>query len=170
MGTTLVALVVHQSHAYLVSAGDSRAYLIGPYGASLLTSDDNQSTERMQRWVKEGWPRWRAQGPALTRYLGYFDAFDRPISPPLRCREFALLPSEQILLCTDGITHYLSDNEPEVARQLASVLLQATNPQEAACALVELANHAGGRDNASCVVLRAVPPQNPCPTPQRTGQ
>ena len=170
MGTTVVVLVVHQGHAYLVSAGDSRAYLIGPYGASLLTSDDNQSTERMQRWVKEGWPRWRAQGPALTRYLGYFDAFDRPITPPLRCREFALLPSEQVLLCSDGITHYLSDNEPEVARQLASVLLQATNPQEAACALVELANYAGGRDNASCVVLRAVPRQNPCPTPQRTGQ
>ena len=118
VGSGLVALLVHAGHVYLASAGDSRAYLVGPYGASLLTSDDNQATERMLQWAAEGWPRWRAQGPALTRYVGCFDVYDRPVTPQLRVRDFRLAPGEQVLVCSDGITQYLAPNEPEVARQL----------------------------------------------------
>ena len=166
MGTTLVALLVHAGHVYLASAGDSRAYLVGPYGASLLTSDDNQATERMLQWAAEGWPRWRAQGPALTRYVGCFDVYDRPVTPQLRVRDFRLAPGEQVLVCSDGITQYLAPNEPEVARQLGQVLTAAHDAHEAASALVQLANHAGGRDNASCAVLRMSKPSAGQPTGQ----
>jgi protein phosphatase len=65
--------------------------------------------------------------------------------------EEPIMDGDTILLCSDGLTHELSD------KQIAGVLRDAKNAQEAATQLVDLANRAGGRDNITTVVIRQVP-------------
>jgi protein phosphatase len=62
--------------------------------------------------------------------------------------EELLLDGDTFLLCSDGLTRELSDN------QIAGVLDEATHPNEAAARLVRLANEAGGQDNVTVVVVR----------------
>jgi serine/threonine protein phosphatase PrpC len=52
------------------------------------------------------------------------------------------------LLCTDGLTHMVSDAE------IADTLISNPSAQEAAGRLVALANQYGGVDNVSVIVLR----------------
>jgi protein phosphatase len=66
-----------------------------------------------------------------------------------------LVEGDVILLCTDGLTREVPDT------QIASILRDASDPQQAADQLVNAANQAGGRDNITAIVLR--------PFSQRTG-
>jgi serine/threonine protein phosphatase PrpC len=59
-----------------------------------------------------------------------------------------LLEGDTILLCSDGLTRELSD------AQIAAILGDAEDAQEAAGRLVELANQAGGEDNITAIVVR----------------
>jgi protein phosphatase len=51
------------------------------------------------------------------------------------------------LLCTDGLTREVSEDE------IARVLGAESDPERAAQTLVDLANEAGGRDNVTCLVV-----------------
>jgi protein phosphatase len=62
--------------------------------------------------------------------------------------EHVLLEGDTILLCSDGLTRELSD------AQIAGVLGDADDAQDAADRLVDLANQAGGEDNITAVVVR----------------
>jgi len=57
-----------------------------------------------------------------------------------------LLPGDRVLLCSDGLTTMLED------RQIAALLAGRAGP-EAAAALIDAANQAGGFDNISVVVV-----------------
>ena len=80
----------------------------------------------------------------ITRALG----FEMDMQPDFLWER--LLPEDQLLLCTDGLTEYVSEAE------MAETLMRHT-PQEAAARLVDLANRRGGRDNIT-VVIAAVEP------------
>jgi serine/threonine protein phosphatase PrpC len=60
-----------------------------------------------------------------------------------------LLPGDRVLLCSDGLTTMLEDG------QVAALLGAGTGP-EAAAALIEATNQAGGFDNISVVVVDVV--------------
>jgi protein phosphatase len=62
--------------------------------------------------------------------------------------EELLMEGDTILLCADGLTREVSDS------QIAMVLRDAKDAQDAVDQLVDLANQAGGRDNATAIVLR----------------
>jgi len=77
----------------------------------------------------------------LTRALGTGD----PPEP-----EYWLLPAgltDRLLICTDGLTREVGDDE------LARVLAETADPQDAAAHLVRLALEHGARDNVSAVVV-----------------
>jgi serine/threonine protein phosphatase PrpC len=52
---------------------------------------------------------------------------------------------DRLLLCTDGLTRHVSDDE------IGDILMHQT-PQAACQALIDLANSRGGRDNITAVV------------------
>ncbi len=58
---------------------------------------------------------------------------------------------DQILVCSDGLTHMVTDKE------IAEVLTQPGTPQQVADRLVELADERGGEDNTTVIVLRLIP-------------
>jgi serine/threonine protein phosphatase PrpC len=151
MGTTLVTAISHGNQVHLAWLGDSRAYLLGPYGASLLTADENQACERLKAWHLGYIESWEATGFALVGYLGHFNELARAEALPAHHATFTLLPGERLLLMSDGISDYLGEHHPEVAHVLAAVGRQ-DDPDETSRALVGLANRAGGGDNCSIVV------------------
>jgi serine/threonine protein phosphatase PrpC len=81
----------------------------------------------------------------LVRALGTQDQVE------VDADEQMLLEGDTIVLCSDGLTHMVSD--PEIAS-----VLSTTEPAQAAVdRLIELANENGGMDNITVIVIRALP-------------
>jgi len=151
MGTTCVIAVVHGTQVNLAWLGDSRAYLVGSYGASLLTADENQAGERLKAWHLRFVEQWDPAGFALIGYLGHFNELTRPEALPAHHSAFTLMPGERLVMCSDGVTDYIAETHPEVARVLADNVT-GDDPDEIARRLVNLANRGGGGDNTTCLV------------------
>jgi protein phosphatase len=151
MGTTCVIAIVHGTRVHMAWLGDSRAYLVGAYGASLLTADENQAGERLKAWHLRFVDRWDPAGFALIGYLGHFNELTRPEALPAHHTEFTLLPGERLVMCSDGVTDYIAETHPEVSRALADNVT-GDDLDEIARRLVNLANRGGGGDNTTCVV------------------
>ncbi|MGW3246948.1 MerR family transcriptional regulator [Streptomyces sp. NPDC001070] len=143
-GTTLTALLWTGEQLALVHIGDSRAYLLRGGGLFLITHDHTM----VQSMVDEG--RLTAaeaashpQRSLLVRALG---AGTPPAGrlPDLRLHDPR--PGDRYLLCTDGLSTVVPDDE------LRRVLGSGAAPGQAVRELVALANAAGGPDNVSCVV------------------
>jgi serine/threonine protein phosphatase PrpC len=145
MGTTIVAAVLHGSQLTLANVGDSRAYLIGPSGIRQLTRDHTWVAEQ----VREGTlTREEAAGHSyrhvVTRSLGGQPQVEVDIF-----RE-TVHPGDIVLLCSDGLSGQVSDEEMQR-------IVQANSPPEAANKLIDLANQRGGPDNITAIVITARP-------------
>ena len=142
MGTTLTALMIDDRRAHLAHVGDSRAYVLRDGELALLTVDHTL----VQRMVDEGeltpeQAEGHPQRHILTRVLGGDGsvAVDEGV---VELRE-----GDRLLLCTDGLTGMVHDDE------IRAVLRRTQDPQEAAERLVRQANQAGGVDNITAIVL-----------------
>ncbi len=146
MGATIVAARFLEDRACIAHVGDSRAYLFRDEQLNQLTEDHSFVAEQVRRGIitLEQAGRSRMQN-VLTRALGVEQNVDVEVTEEL------LREGDTYLLCSDGLFRELS--EP----QIAGVLLEATGAQEAADSLVEHANHAGGGDNITAIVLRYAP-------------
>ena len=60
-----------------------------------------------------------------------------------------LAPGDSLLLCSDGLSGMVTDDA------LQRLVVAAPSPQAACEALIEAANHAGGDDNITAIVIRA---------------
>jgi protein phosphatase len=143
MGTTLTAALVRGSHADLVHVGDSRAYLFRGGALTRLTEDHSLVNELVRKG--EIAPEDADSHPhrnVITRALGA-----EPIVLVDEI-EVALADGDVLLLCTDGLTAYVSDGA------VRDALAGAATLDAAAAALVGLANGAGGADNTTVVLAR----------------
>ncbi|WP_428268685.1 protein phosphatase 2C domain-containing protein [Haliangium sp.] len=146
MGTTFTGFMVAGGDAIFAHAGDSRAYLVRDDIAMQL-SEDHTLIARLHAsgvdpMVAESHSvRWKG---VLTNALGIADG--------TRIATFivSLYSGDKILLCSDGVTEYVSDSE------IAQVLVSAPSPTRAAQALVDMAVDRGGADNATAVVVKVV--------------
>ena len=77
----------------------------------------------------------------LTRALG------TPNLPEIELVELPIEAGDRFLLCTDGLSGPLSDEE------IAAVISEDKSPQELADSLVEQANGKGGPDNVTIIVV-----------------
>jgi len=151
MGTTCVVAIVHGNWVSLAWLGDSRAYLCGSYGASLITSDENQAGERLKAWHLNFIDAWDPAGFALVGYLGHFNEMNRPEALPAHHTAFTLVEGERLVISTDGVTDYIGETHPEVSR-IVNTTVSQDDPDEAARMLVHHANRGGGGDNATVLV------------------
>ncbi len=144
MGSTCAVLVVTDAQAHLAHAGDSRIYLIRASRISQLTRDHS----RAQRMLDDGLitPEEATNHPDrnwLDRALGL-----RPdITPEIRPEPVRLLDEDTFIVCTDGLTNLVRDEE------IFRIVRRA--PAKEACeALVALANERGGHDNITAAIAR----------------
>ncbi|MEX1177358.1 MAG: Stp1/IreP family PP2C-type Ser/Thr phosphatase [Nitriliruptor sp.] len=143
MGTTLTVALIEGRRLHLAHVGDSRAYLLRGERFSQLTDDHTL----VQHLVDEGQiTREEAashpQRSIITRAIG--------VSPDIEVDALSveLDPGDQVLLCSDGLTGVLSDDE--IAHELTS----RQDPDETLRRLIDAANAGGGPDNITVVLLR----------------
>ncbi|HEY2804182.1 MAG TPA: Stp1/IreP family PP2C-type Ser/Thr phosphatase, partial [Actinomycetota bacterium] len=142
MGTTMTATIAGGGALRLAHVGDSRAYLLREGTLRRLTEDHTL----VQRMVSEGHlteeeASVHPQRSVITRVLGVEDRVQID-EGAVEVRD-----GDRILLCTDGLTGMVSEEEIE------TILKRAPDPQAAADQLVAAANEAGGLDNVTAVVL-----------------
>ncbi len=146
MGTTVagIALVTAggSDHWAVFNVGDSRVYRVIDGRLTQITVDHSEVRELMDAGViTAAEARTHPLRNVVTRSLGT-DAQADPdvwVFPP-----FA---GERFVICSDGLTNELTDDE------IAEVLAELDEPQEAAEELVRNAVQAGGRDNVTVVVV-----------------
>jgi protein phosphatase len=146
MGATIVAARFLEDRACIAHVGDSRAYLYRDEQLNQLTEDHSFVAEQVRRGIitVEQASRSRMQN-VLTRALGVEQNVDVEVTEEL------LREGDTYLLCSDGLFRELSE------AQIAGILQEASGAQQAADSLIEQANHAGGGDNITAIVLRHAP-------------
>lgn len=142
MGATVVAAWIEGPRLSLAHVGDSRAYLLRAGALEQLTADHSLVAEQVRQGLIT--PQQAESSElqnVLTRALGPHEDI------AIDSSETMLLPGDTLLLCTDGVTRMVSDEE------IASILQTTTGAQAAAGSLVELANENGGIDNSTVVIV-----------------
>lgn len=137
--TTIVAAVVQGPRVVVGNLGDSRAYLVRGGAARQLTDDHNSN-------IPGG----------ITRFAGD----PRGVQPDVFVEE--LRPGDRLVLCSDGLTRHVIDEE--IAKATSGALQVASTPgrpagdlDAVADTLVALANSRGGEDNITVLVHEVRP-------------
>jgi PPM family protein phosphatase len=160
MGTTCTALLLSPRGAWVGHVGDSRAYRIRRDRIDQLTFDHSLQWE-LQR-TNTRLPdelKMLDNRNIITRSLGPEEHVDVDLEGP-----HAILPGDIFVVCSDGLSGAVSDEEiGGVVRELSPAL---------ACRLlVHMANLRGGGDNCTVIVVRvgdlpANAPAEPEPEPE----
>jgi PPM family protein phosphatase len=140
MGTTLTGAYTIGPHAFFGHVGDSRAYLCHAGRLTQLTRDHTLAQDFLDRGFPVVARSWHHK---LTNCLG---GDDREIH--VEFHHLHLEDGDQLLLCTDGLTDMVRDEE------IAAFLGPQAEPQAAAQALVNLALDRGGKDNVTVIIAQ----------------
>jgi protein phosphatase len=144
MGTTVTLAFVSGWKLFVFHAGDSRCYLCRRGQLRQLTADHTVAAELARQGVIKPEEvihnRFRH---VVTNVLGGNEAGVR-----VDVQKTDLETGDAMLLCSDGLTDMLSDE------QIAAVLKSEPDPRTACERLVKAANEAGGRDNVTAIVAR----------------
>ncbi len=140
--TTLTMATLVWPRAYIVHAGDSRAFYLRKGVLRQLTRDQTTGEYMVDAgaWT-EAQARAAPMAGALVSALGADE-----LTPVVGLVD--LRPGDILLLCTDGLTRHLSD------QRIAAILESASDAQSACRALVDAALAEGGSDNVTVVVAR----------------
>lgn len=140
-GTTMVLCVVAGSVLHAANVGDSRLYLVGK-DITQITVDHSLVEEMvLSGTLDEKRARTHPEKNVITRAVGVEDYIDVDFFTS------DLHRGDRILLCTDGLTNML-ENE-EILRILQSESPLSGKAQE----LVDEANKRGGPDNISAMII-----------------
>jgi len=154
MGTTLTAVYVGEEEVAIAHVGDSRAYCLRD-GELLRLTDDHSLVDELLRQGRLT-PEEAVEHPqrsVITRALGPEGSVE------VDTRSFRARAGDVYLLCSDGLTTMLSEE------QITALLLASSSLRDAGETLVAAANAAGGRDNITVVLLAledvGAPPSDP---------
>jgi PPM family protein phosphatase len=143
MGTTLTLAKVHGDEVSLAHVGDSRAYRLRGGELEQLTRDHSlvAELERSGQITPEA-AEHHPQRSIITRALGP--------EPDVEVDTYTLAGREGdlFLICSDGLTSMISDDE------VGSILRSAGSLDQAADELVRAANQSGGKDNITVILFR----------------
>lgn len=142
MGTTVVAATFLEDRLVVANVGDSRLYVVGKYGIKQITRDHSWVEEMVKRG---GLGREEARNHPdkniITRAVGV------EMTVRIDFFEHRLQKNDLILMCTDGLTNMLKDEE------IRDILKGRGSIEEKAEELIRMANENGGRDNISVILI-----------------
>ncbi len=141
MGTTFVTAVVTDEKMYVANIGDSRLYIMGEE-ARQITLDHSLVEELIRTGqLDRRRVRFHPEKNIITRALGT----GKEAVPDFF--EVELHKEEKVLLCTDGLTNMIEDDE------ICDIVMQPMFLDKICDQLIERANYYGGKDNIGVVVI-----------------
>ncbi len=142
MGTTVVLATTDAGLLRVANVGDSRLYTLSEAGLEQITLDHSIIEEMVRRGeVSKEVAAHHPKRNFITRAVGAEPAVEV---------DFFQVPLEgvkSILLCSDGLTNMVEENE------IAHVLAERVPAEQKANRLIEMANKAGGHDNISVIII-----------------
>ncbi len=144
MGTTCTTVVIRQPYLYLAHVGDSRAYIIRDNIIKQISTDHTLVEEMVNSGIiNKKDAKNHPDSHILTRSLGIHSEVEIDIlDPPIKLED-----GDVILICSDGLTVYLSDEE-------IKKIVKKHSPEEACEKLIDIANSRGGRDNITVEIIK----------------
>jgi serine/threonine protein phosphatase PrpC len=145
IGTTVAVLLIFDSHYACIWSGDSRIYRLRQHRIEQISVDHTEVQElvsagRLTAEEARVWPRRNI----ITRAIGVSD------DPELEIKGGALEPGDTFVICSDGLTAHVKDEE--------ILALAGENPPQKACdLLVDLTLDRGAVDNVTVVAIRFDP-------------
>ena len=142
MGATCVALALFNEQGWLAHIGDSRIYQVSPDRIRRLTRDHSH----VQRMLEDGLiseeeAQRHPDRSRIERALGPREV----AKPEIHTEPIKLVEGDQFVLCTDGLSSLVHDEE------IFGIVLNAPSAQ-ACAALVSLAKQRGGHDNITVAI------------------
>lgn len=144
MGTTLVVALFYDNKVMVAHIGDSRMYRMRGEEFSQVTKDHSLLQEQMDAgMLTKEQAKHSANKNLVTRALG----IDPTVEPEIH--EYETQPGDIYLLCSDGLSDMVSDEDIGMALQALGANLNLATQQ-----LVQMANDNGGRDNISVILIK----------------
>lgn len=143
MGSTLVMALVAGQNAHIINVGDSRAYRLNSEEIEQLTVDHSlverlvqigQITREEARTHKQRNVIYSIIGEKRKLEIGFYHA--------------ALKPGDRLLLCSDGLSGMVTDEE------LLHISKHQPDPVKANQLMIEAAKNAGGNDNITVILIQ----------------
>jgi PPM family protein phosphatase len=151
MATTLTMAFVSGWRLFVIHAGASRCYLYRRGKLRQLTTDQTLAADLARRGVITSQEARHSHSRHLvTNALGA-----GATGVQVDIQKTDLEPRDVLLLCSDGVTDMLTDD------QIAAILRSEDEPVAACERLVSAANEQGGRDNITAIVARFDPQDGP---------
>lgn len=142
MGTTFIACSFENGRLLTANVGDSRVYISDPDGLHQVTRDHSYVGELLRSGkIDENEAKVHPRRHYITRAIGA----EEEVKPDFF--EEDLADGARVLLCSDGLTDMLSDEE------IRDILSDGRSVEEECQELMDLANEKGGRDNISVILV-----------------
>ena len=144
MGTTVVAATLDKDRLLVMNVGDSRLYVVSQEGIRQITVDHSLVEEMVQKGVlTREKARIHPKKNIITKAVGVMASVEPDFF------ELELKAGDRILLCSDGLSNMLEDEE-------ISLIINSVGPlEEKAKMLVDAANGNGGKDNISVILVES---------------
>lgn len=144
MGTTVIALLVQDEHAFFAHVGDSRAYLIRGDMIQQISEDHSLVNEQIKAgMITPEEAKHSRYKNIITRSVGFEEDVQVDVMGLM------LEPGDVFVLCSDGLANMVEDEE-------LRDIVRGTSLEETPKKLVELANERGGDDNITVIVVQTV--------------
>jgi len=142
MGTTIVAAAIKGDKLIAANVGDSRLYIINESGITQVTTDHSLVEEMIRSGrIARSEARNHPDKNKITRAVGVFPNVDVDFF------ETKVAPGDTVLLCTDGLTNMVEDEE------IKKIVLGQRDIVEKTQTLIEVANKNGGTDNITALLI-----------------
>lgn len=142
MGTTFVVATIVNNKLLVENVGDSRLYVVRNKEIIQITVDHTYVRELLKKGkLTETEIINHPNKNAITRAVGTEEKLD------IDTFEIELQKEDIVMMCSDGLTNMLSDQE------VCDILLNNNTIDSAAKILVDKANENGGIDNISVILI-----------------
>jgi protein phosphatase len=142
MSSTVVLALARGKSVYVAHAGDSRAYLLEKGKLRQLTRDHSLVAVMLELGqITPEQARVHPHRSRITRCVGMEGIVVADV------QHVSVKPGCRLLLCTDGLTGMVPDDE------IGRILKQAKSAKAACRRLVDEANRAGGQDNITALIV-----------------
>ena len=138
MGTTMASLYFYGDQVWSCNVGDSRCYR---YRAGVLEQLSVDHVEELYYIDRINWNR----KPGLIQYIG-MDPEEILLEPAISGSD--VQDEDNYLICSDGLTDMVTEAD------IAAMISDASDTEEAANSLVDMALANGGKDNITVIVCR----------------